>query len=83
MNEIKCPKCGTVFQIDESDYDSILKQIRDKEFEHEIHIREEQHKQDKENAVRLAEANLTSQLKEELNKKDLEITELKNQINLL
>ena len=29
MNEIKCPKCGTVFQISESDYESILKQIRD------------------------------------------------------
>ena len=36
MNEIKCPKCGTVFQISESDYESILKQIRDKEFEKEI-----------------------------------------------
>ena len=28
MNEIKCPKCGTIFKIDESDYESILKQIR-------------------------------------------------------
>ena len=33
MNEIKCPKCGTVFQINETDYDSIVKQIRDSEFE--------------------------------------------------
>jgi len=29
MNEIKCPKCGTMFQIDEKDYDSITKQIED------------------------------------------------------
>ena len=29
MNEIKCPKCGTMFQIDEKDYDSIKKQIED------------------------------------------------------
>ena len=35
MNEIKCPKCGTHIQIDESNYESILKQIRDKEFEKE------------------------------------------------
>ena len=33
MNEIKCPNCGTIFQIDESDYDKVVKQIRDKEFE--------------------------------------------------
>lgn len=29
MNDIKCPKCGTMFQIDEKDYDSIVKQIAD------------------------------------------------------
>ena len=50
MNEIKCPKCGTVFQIDESDYDSIVKQIRDKEFEKELERREKEleSKQEKE-----------------------------------
>ena len=82
MNEIKCPKCGTVFQIDEREYDSIVKQIRDKEFEHELHIRDEQHKQDKENSIKLAEANLSSKLKEELNKKDLELTNLKYELKV-
>ena len=33
MNEIKCPNCKTVFQINESDYNNIAKQLRDKEFE--------------------------------------------------
>ena len=32
MSEIKCPKCHTVFTIDEADYNSIAKQIRDNEF---------------------------------------------------
>ena len=50
MNEIKCPKCGTVFQISETDYESIVKQIRDKEFDKEINLREEQYKTDKENS---------------------------------
>ena len=36
MNEIKCPKCGEVFQVDESGYASILKQVKDKEFEKEL-----------------------------------------------
>lgn len=77
MNEIKCPKCGTVFQIDEADYDSIVKQIRDKEFDKEISSREEQHKVDRENAVKLAEAHIKEELGQELNKKNLEISELK------
>lgn len=77
MNEIKCPKCGTVFQIDEADYDSIVKQIRDKEFDKEISSREEQHKVDRENAVKLAAAHIKEELGQELNKKDLEISELK------
>lgn len=77
MNEIKCPKCGTVFQIDEADYDSIVKQVRDREFDKEISSREEQHKVDRENAVKLAEAHIKEELGQELNKKDLEISELK------
>ncbi|MBQ5310944.1 MAG: DUF2130 domain-containing protein, partial [Oscillospiraceae bacterium] len=36
MNEIKCPACGKVFQVDESGYAQILHQVRDKEFEKEI-----------------------------------------------
>ena len=70
MNEIKCPKCGTVFQISESDYESIVKQIRDHEFEKEIGVREEQYKREKENAVKLAESN-----------KDLEIQELRMKLS--
>lgn len=77
MNEIKCPKCGTVFQIDEADYDSIVKQVRDREFDKEINSREEQHKVDRENAVKLAEAHIKEELGQELNRKDLEISELK------
>lgn len=77
MNEIKCPKCGTVFQIDEADYDSIVKQVRDREFDKEISSREEQHKVDRENAVKLAEAHIKEELGQELNRKDLEISELK------
>ena len=32
MQEIKCPNCGTVFQVDESEYAQILRQVRDDEF---------------------------------------------------
>ena len=82
MNELKCPNCGTVFQIDEQDYESIVKQIRDKEFEKEINLREAQYKNDKEQALKLAEAKAEKDLADELNKKELEIASLKNELKL-
>ena len=66
-NLVKCPKCGTVFQISETDYDSIVKQIRDKEFEKELSMREQYHKQDKESAIKLAKADIEKCLTEECN----------------
>ena len=80
MNEIKCPKCKTVFQIDETDYDSIVKQIRDKEFAKEITLREKQFQTEKENALKLLEANLLKNHQEELIKKKLEIASLNNEL---
>lgn len=82
MNELKCPNCGTVFQIDEQDYESIVKQIRDKEFERELNVREQQYKNDKEQALKLAEAKAEKDLADELNKKELEIATLKNELKL-
>ena len=40
MQEIRCPKCGEVFQVDETGYDQIARQVRDKEFIKEIERRE-------------------------------------------
>ena len=80
MNELKCPNCGTVFQIDEVDYMSIVKQVKDKEFEKEISVREAQYKNDKEQSIKLTEAKLEKEFSEELNKKELEISELKSSL---
>lgn len=80
MNEIKCPKCGTIFQIDESDYNKVVKQIRDKEFDKELELRDIEHKRDKESSIKLAEAHIREELTKSLNQKDLEITSLKNEL---
>ncbi len=82
MNEIKCPNCGKVFQIDEGDYESIVRQIRNSEFEKEINSREIQYTKDKENAIKLAEAHLKEELTNSLNKKELEIADLKSKLDL-
>ena len=42
MQEIKCPKCGEVFQVDETGYERIVRQVRDKEFFNEMERREKE-----------------------------------------
>lgn len=82
MNEIKCPKCGNVFKVDESDYAELIRQVRNHEFEEELKVRSELMEQDKENAVKLAEANTKNSIKDELSKKDIEIANLQNKLEL-
>lgn len=57
MQEIKCPKCGEVFTVDESGYAAIVKQVHDKEFNAEIRRREESFENEKSLAVQLAVTN--------------------------
>ncbi len=42
MTELKCPNCGKVFTVDERELDSIVKQIRDDEFERDVDERVEE-----------------------------------------
>lgn len=53
MQEMKCPNCGSVFQVDETGYDQIVRQVRDKEFakELECRIKELEAKQERELAL--------------------------------
>ena len=78
MNEIKCPKCGTVFQINENDYSLIVKQIRDSEFDKEMSVREKIFEKDKENLIKITKSNYEN----ELTKKDAEIDKLKQELKL-
>lgn len=80
MNEIKCPNCGTIFKIDEKQYDSIVKQVRDSEFKNEIATRQEQYEKDKNQAIKLAENELEKKLSTMLKEKDLEITKLNEEL---
>ena len=80
MQEIKCPNCGKVFQIDETSYESIVEQIRDKEFNKQISEREKQYITEKENEIKLAEAHIKEELQKQINDKDIELADLKNQV---
>lgn len=83
MQEIKCPKCGEVFQVDESGYASIIKQVRDKEFSKEIQEREKQFEKEKEAALKLAEAEVAENLNREIAQKNNEITALESRLEMM
>lgn len=80
MQEIKCPKCGEVFQVDESGYSAIVQQVRDKEFSKELKSREAQFELEKDNAVQLAKLTIEKDYSEKLTQKDSEIAKLKADI---
>ena len=80
MNEIRCPSCGKVFQIDETSYESILKQVRDEEFNKQINAREKQFKEEKANEIKLAEAHVREELNKKISEKDIELSDLKSKV---
>lgn len=80
MNEIKCPKCGEKFSIDETQYASIVKQVKDKEFTKELKTREAQVEKEKKNLLQLTKLELEKEFNKELTNKNSEISELKSKI---
>lgn len=77
MQEITCPHCGKAFKIDEAGYADILRQVRDSEFEQQLHERLELAEQDKRNAVELAKTKAASESQKAAAAKDAEIQDLK------
>lgn len=77
MNEIKCPHCGKAFKVDEAGYADILKQVRDSEFEQQLHERLELAEKDKLNAVELAKNKVGNEMQKAAAAKDAEIQDLK------
>ena len=81
MHEIICPHCNKAFKIDEAGYADILKQVRDTEFEKQLHERLELAEKDKLNAVDLAKSQLTSEMQRVASEKDTEIQSLKAKLD--
>ena len=81
MNEIICPNCKKAFEIDEAGFADIIKQVRDEEFNKDLKERERIFIEDKENAAKLAEANITNTLQKGLVEKDDELAKMKSKIN--
>ena len=76
MENIRCPNCGTVFQVSESYYESIRRQIRDKEYEKDIASKEKQFTAEKDAAVAEALRNAERSYAESASEKDRKIGEM-------
>ena len=77
MHEIICPHCSKAFKIDETGYADILKQVRDSEFDQQLHDRLALAEKEKSSAIELAKAKLTNELQQSSSAKDAAIQELK------
>ena len=77
MHDIICPHCGKAFKIDEAGYADILKQVRDSDFERQLHDRLDLAEKDKRNAVELVKAQVSGELQKLATAKDSVIQELK------
>ena len=80
MHDVICPHCSKAFKIDETGYADILKQIRDREFDEQLHKRLAIAEQEKRTAVELAKAQLITALEREIAKKDQTIERYKSTI---
>ena len=81
MHEIICPHCSKAFKIDEAGYADILKQVRDGDFEKQLHERLELADREKRDAIALARAEVTNTLQKAAATKDTEIQALKAQLD--
>ncbi|MCA9129159.1 MAG: DUF2130 domain-containing protein [Planctomycetales bacterium] len=83
MHEIICPHCGKAFKIDEAGYADILKQVRDSDFEQQLHKRLELAEQDKRNALELAQTRMATEMQMAAVAKDSKIQELKAKLDAI
>lgn len=74
MKELKCPHCGKTFQVDEADYESIVSQVRNNEFENELKRREESLRRELDAQNRASEAQAQNAHIQELGQKDQAIS---------
>lgn len=83
MHEIICPHCGKAFKVDETGYADIVKQVRNSEFDQQLHERLELAEKEKLNAVELAEAKIANELQKAAAVKDSEIQQLKAKLDTI
>ena len=80
MKELKCPKCGNVFKVDEADYASIVSQVRTAEFDAEVERRMVELHERQVAERKLAESKVEQSFQTQLNNKDRELGKKESEI---
>lgn len=80
MHDIICPHCGKAFKIDEAGYADILKQVRDGDFEQQLHERLALAEQDKLNAIELARTKAASDLQQAAAAQQAQVQQLQSRL---
>lgn len=75
--EIKCPKCGTIFTVDESEYATLLEQVRTKEFDASVKKETDRIMRDMKKDAKLAAMQAAAENANIVAQKDTYIAELK------
>lgn len=83
MQEIRCPKCNEVFQVDDSGYSQIVQQVRDKEFEKEAARRAEELEKEKNSELKIIEMEYEKKLESALSEKSDDISDKEKRITEL
>jgi hypothetical protein len=81
MSEITCPHCSKAFKVDQAGYAAILSQVKNKEFDKEIHQRLELERERYNSELNLAKATTEKQSADILAQKERDILELESKIN--
>ena len=80
MAEFRCPHCGEVFQVDETEYAQIVRQVRDAEFRRELEARERLAERERASAVEAAEARVRQEAERGMAEKDAELARLRTEV---
>ncbi|MEE1095045.1 MAG: DUF2130 domain-containing protein [Paludibacteraceae bacterium] len=83
MKELKCPKCGTIFTVDEADFETIVSQVKNQEFAAEVAKREQEIRAQYATREQLAKQQAEMQLQQSLAAKTSEIEKQNSEINVL
>ena len=83
MKDIKCPKCGTVFSLDEAEYASIENQVKNAEFQEEIERRMNELRKQHEAEQKVSNAQAEQLRQRDLSQKEIELSRKDNEIETL
>ena len=83
MKELKCPKCGSIFSVDEAEYNTIVSQVRNAEFEAEMSRRSKEIAAYYQKEEQLKNTQTEKKFQEQLNKKDIELGEKNTEMEQL